>query len=117
MVLLSWPGVSHSGIDPILHNSGYEVSFVEQNFAVSATAHRVLVEANLNIQPSCSPELLLEQARHQVFVIIECKRRSFGPNSSTAHQARALLTLDGDYLRNFVGKSRQESWKAILLYA
>jgi len=99
MLFLSWPAPP-SFVEPIFWREGFELRSIAPSIGVPLEALARAQTANLPIQPTASPELVLEQNSQQQLLLIECKSSSFSPASSTSQQSRALLACTGPYLQD-----------------
>jgi hypothetical protein len=115
MLFLAWPAPP-SFVEPIFWREGFELRSIAPSIGVPLEALARAQMANLPIQPTASPELLLEQNSQQQLLLIECKSSSFGSASSTSQQARALLACTGPYLAERIGVAEAMAWKGYLLY-
>ena len=115
MLFLTWPAPS-SFVTPIFYREGFALRSIAPSIGVPLEALARAQAADLPIQPTASPELLLEQGCQQQLLLIECKSSSFGPASSTSRQARALLACPGPYLAERIGITAAMDWKGYLLY-
>jgi hypothetical protein len=115
MLFLAWPAPP-SFIEPVFWKEGFELRGIAPSIGVPLEALARAQTANLLIQPTASPELLLERNSQQQFLLIECKLSSFSSASSTSRQARALLACTGPYLAERIGVAEAMAWKGYLLY-
>ncbi len=116
MLFLTWPAPP-SFVEPLFHREGFALRSIAPPIGVPLEALARAQAADLSIQPTASPELLLEQSSQQQLLLIECKKSSFGPASSTSKQVRALLACPGPYLAERIGVAAAMDWKGYLLYA
>jgi hypothetical protein len=113
---LSWSFPTDSTIDPIFFRAGYRLSSIETELTVPPGSSLILRDSNIGVSRAARPEAILEHQEHQLFLTLECKASSFSPQSSTAKQAVALLTLNGNELSDLLGKPHSEIWNGILTY-
>jgi hypothetical protein len=116
MLFLTWPAPP-SFVEPIFQREGFVLRSIAPSIGVPLDALLRVQAASLPIRPTVSPNVLLEQSDQQQLLLIECKLSSFGPESSTSQQARALLACHGSYLAERIGVTEAADWKVYLLYA
>lgn len=80
-------------IRPVLHERGFEIDAIGKKIVLTPEMRSRIGKLGLPCQDSVSPDALLRRGNDRRYVIIECKARSFGEESSTARQARALLIV------------------------
>lgn len=100
---LSQPLPQDFAIRPIFKESGYSVHSISQPLALPIPIREKIRGKNINVQDGCSPDVILEKSGKNSFLLIECKKQSFGTNSTTSEQARALLLLKGRALSEALG--------------
>src|SRR3989338_8016764 len=101
MNLILWlaqPIGMNIGLRAILAESGYSVYSIAPSLALPIPIRQRIREKNINAQDGCSPDIILGKEKSNFFLLVECKKQSFGPDSSTSEQARTLLLLDGQIL-------------------
>lgn len=119
LLWLVWPvsTLAVDGFRPVFREAGYVLQAIAPPLAVPLESRIRIRDRNIPINSSASPEVLLRHDQTLILLPIECKRSSFGPESDTSAQARALLSLKGaDIARNIPLQSEDE-WKSCLLYA
>ena len=85
---------------PVLRRHGYFLHSISRRLQVpKVVLHR------LGSYGAPSSDLLVDHQSDERILVIECKASSFGPTSSTALQARKLLTAGAD-LAGSIGRSR-----------
>jgi hypothetical protein len=115
MLFLAWPAPP-SFVNPIFWQEGFALESIAPSLGTPLEALARAQAADLPINVTARPELLLTQKNEQQFLLIECKRSSFGPESDTSQQARALLACSGIYLAERIGAKNPENWEDCLLY-
>lgn len=90
-------------IRPIFKESGYLVHSISQPLALPIPIREKIRGKNINVQDGCSPDVILEKSQKNSFLLVECKKQSFGTNSTTSEQARTLLLLKGRALSEALG--------------
>lgn len=116
ILFLTWPSPPLDQINPIFYQAGYQFSYIERELFVPESANQRMQSADLLANRSIHPETLLEHPEKRFLLPIECKKSSFGPDSSTCRQARALLTLTGPEISQQLGIGSAEDWQAVLTY-
>lgn len=94
------------GIYPLFYNSGMTIYSIEPLLTLPP-AVRLAISDNINCQDSTRPDLVLRTQGKKEFCILECKISSFGPESSTARQAKTLLLIVGSIISDVLGVSGQ----------
>jgi hypothetical protein len=77
---------------------------------------RLAVTEKINCQDAVRPDLIFEALGKKKFCILECKSSSFGPESSTAEQARTLLLVIGSVISEVLGIGKRGETEGILCY-
>ena len=90
-------------VRPIFKESGYLVHSISQPLALPIPIREKIRGKNISVQDGCSPDVILEKSEKNSFLLVECKKQSFGTNSTTSEQARALLLLKGRALCEALG--------------
>lgn len=116
ILFLSMPVPDDAEIEPVLLKAGYSLLYIERPITVPPLSRAQLLDKGYQVNGQVCPEILLEHAPSYSFLVVECKTASFGPNSTTARQARGYLTLNGKGLSELVGKSSQETWSTTISY-
>jgi hypothetical protein len=116
VLFLTW-SAPPSFVEPIFQRESFALRSIAPSIGAPLEALARAQAANLPIQPTVSPDMLLEQSSQQQLLLIECKLSSFGPDSSISRQARALLACHGPYLAERIGVTVAMDWKGYLLYA
>jgi len=76
----------------------------------------VMRDHEFAVQARTRPDVILAQELTGKFAITECKGGSFGVDSSTAQQARALLVLTGPRCHEVLGLQAQAVQQSVLSY-
>jgi hypothetical protein len=95
---LTQPIASNIGIRPLFSQSGFSVYSVSPSLALPIPVREEIREKKIIAQDGCSPDVLLNRKEANFFLLVECKKQSFGTGSSTSEQARTLLLLEGQIL-------------------
>jgi len=95
---LTQPITADIGIRPLLADLGFSVYSISPPLALPIHIREKIREMNLSAQDACSPDVLSNRKEADFFLLVECKKSSFGVNSTTAEQARTLLLLEGQVL-------------------
>lgn len=115
MLWLTWP-TKYAGIKPIFREQGFSLQAIGQPLSLSFILYSRLTEANIPVQNSAYVDLLLINNSKQVLIPIECKKKSFGPTSSTSKQANCLLCHSGTDIAQVIGLPKARDWYAFLYY-
>jgi len=116
MLFLTWPSPP-SFVEPLFYKEGFALRSIAPSIGVPLESIARAQASDLPIQNSARPDLFLEQHSQQQLLLIECKLRSFGPDSSTSRQTRALLACTGTYLAERIGVPAAMRWQGSLIYA
>ena len=76
---------------PVLRQAGYFIHSIGRRIQIGSE-----FRDRLDIRGQPSPDLLAQHRNDPMMLVIECKASSFGPDSSTADQARELLVGGSD---------------------
>jgi hypothetical protein len=99
---------------PLLHSRGFTVYAVGPLLALPPEVRLALVEAGVDAQESAAPDVVLARQTDSRFAFVECKGGSFGVESSTAKQARALLIMAGPAAADVLGLQAESVSEAML---
>src|SRR5689334_13610036 len=77
---------SITGIKPFFREQGYLLQAIGQPLSLSLAVQSRANHAGIPIQTSSKPDLLLRHSNRQLLLPIECKIRSFGPDSGDVRQ-------------------------------
>jgi hypothetical protein len=86
---------AYQEITPLFFNQGFDVYALAPLLTLPPDILLVMRDHEFAVQARTRPDVILAQELTGKFAITECKRGSFGVDSSTAQQARALLVLAG----------------------
>lgn len=119
MIWLTWAkaGPKISGIRPVFYEAGYTIQAIAPSIGLSAAQLVKLGRAEIPVNQSASPELVIISEKLKQFIVIECKRNSFGPNSRNARQANVLLTISGPEWASNIGMKSPGLWDSFVLYS
>ena len=115
MLFLAWPAPP-SFVSPVFRKEGFVLESIAPPLSTPLQARARAQAGGLPIGLTARPDVLLRQQDERQFLLIECKKSSFGPGSDTSEQARALLACSGIYLAERIGLKSPEHWKDFLLY-
>ena len=107
-------GVAPLDIKPLLYRQGFGVYAIAPLLPTPIDLRLAARNAGLDVQDSVRPDVILQRPRDDRFLLVECKATSFGPDSTSAEQARALLLLSGPRLAEVLPDRVQA---ALLAYA
>jgi len=99
---------------PLFYKSGLNIYSISPLLPLPPEM-RIITKEKVDCQDATRPDLVLEAQNKEKYCILECKASSFGPESSTAKQARSLLIACSDIARVLAISKRGEH-KAILCY-
>jgi len=123
MIWLTWPAPPGGVVRPIFQEAGFALRAIGPAFELPLETRARAGAANIPFKERPGPDLLLDHHQHRLFLPIECKVSSFGPDvppgnkKHQAHQAAALLSATGPYLADYFGLPAPADWQAYLLYA
>lgn len=105
------------GLRAILAESGYSVHSISPSLALPIHMRERIREKNITAQDGCSPDIILKGKSLDLFMLIECKKQSFGVESSTSEQARTMLLLEGQVLAEALALSSTSRVESVVTYA
>lgn len=100
---------------PIFYESGLKIYSIGPLLALPADI-RLTVSGKVDCRDGVRPDLVLETKELKKYCILECKASSFGPDSSTAQQARTLLLVTGPILSEVLGLGTRGQNGGLLCY-
>ncbi len=106
LLWLAQPIPAGGSVEPLLYREGFKVHALGPALTLPLNVAYALGRAGLATQGSARPELILKRLEEGEYAIIECKRSSFGPTSSTSEQARVLLAAAGPPCADVLGLPR-----------
>lgn len=116
VIFLSMDSPNNGPYTPVFKNAGYQLLYIEQPIPIARQIHSRLTKHGLTVNHKVVPEVILEHADGSVFMLIECKNSSFGPDTSQAHQAQGYLSLNGELLSKILGAPSTPLWKSEVTY-
>ncbi|MCI0561451.1 MAG: hypothetical protein MN733_23435, partial [Nitrososphaera sp.] len=113
MIFLGRPSASMF-VTPILYNEGFVLYLISPPTPTSLQNQARAADAipPIPFTPSPSPDLVFVQNEKMMFVPLECKVSSFGPDAEQARQAAALLSCTGSHLADTFGRPSPDKWTA-----
>lgn len=105
---LAQPLTSLDDVRPILHEQGFSIVALGRLLSLPADVRASVRVADLATQQSTRPDVLLRHEAERKYFFVECKENSFGPQSTTANQARTLLLVAGPRAAETLGLDRRE---------
>jgi hypothetical protein len=111
---LAQPLPVESNIIPLLHRQGFAVYAIAPLLSMPLDVRLIADRQKVSMQVGVRPDVVLENPADRKFCICECKANSFGPDSSTAAQARALLVTAGPRAAEILGLATSEPLVALL---
>ena len=103
-------------ITPLLHSRGFGIFAVGRRLSLTAPTRSALAATAMAANYAAAPDVLLLRVVDGRLLVVECKRSSFGTDSSTARQARAMILVCGSDTADAVGLSSTEFGAALLGY-
>jgi hypothetical protein len=103
-------------ITPVLHSGGFGIFAVGRRLSLTAPTRSALAATTVAANHAAAPDVLLLRGLDGRLLVVECKRSSFGPDSSIARQARAMILVCGSDTADAVGLSSAEFGAALLGY-
>jgi len=123
MIWLTWLVPPGEIVRPIFREDGFALRGIGQAFELPLEIRARAGAAGIPFKERPGPDLLLEHHQRRLFLPIECKVSSFGPDAPLGNrkhqacQAAALLSATGSYLADYFGLPAPVDWRAYLLYA
>ena len=123
MIWLTWPAPPAGIVRPIFREDGFALRGIGPAFEMPLEIRARAGVADIPFKERPGPDLLLDHHQRRLFLPIECKVSSFGPDVPPGHkkhqarQAAALLSATGPYLADYFGLPAPADWRAYLLYA
>lgn len=107
---------AYQELTPLLYGHGFDVYALAPLLTLPPDILLVMRDGGFAVQARTRPDVILAQESTGKFAIIECKGSSFGVDSSTAQQARALLALAGPRCHEVLGLQSQAVQQSVLSY-
>jgi len=110
---------------PLPEGSSITPLFFQRNFSVYAISPALVVpldlqvaaqQAQIKVQPSAKPDVVLTHDVERKFAFSECKASSFGPDSTTADQARSFLVTTSSRAAEVLGLDAAQVRECLLDY-
>ena len=121
MLWLTLPQPSQGKILPIFYLEDFKLRGYGSIFTHSNVLITQARQANIKIKAQFNPDLVLSRNSDNLFLLIECKLKSFGSevttDSSPTYQANALLCSTGVTLPSSFNNSTSAPVETFLLYA
>ncbi|MBN1315821.1 MAG: hypothetical protein JXA42_10145 [Anaerolineales bacterium] len=123
MLWLTWPAPSIGTLRPIFLEDGFSLRAIGPAFEMPLEVRAIAGSAGIPFQGRVGPDVLLDHKRRKIFLPIECKVSSFGPDKPAenknhpVNQANTLLTATGFYLADYLGLPAPATWRSFLLYS
>ena len=84
-----------SAVNAVLHHHGYAVRSMGQTLTADPDLERLLA-VELGLRGAPTPDVLASAPSGDPWPVFECKKSSFGPESSTSEQASKILARGAD---------------------
>lgn len=123
MLWLTWPAPPIGTLRPIFLKDGFSLRAIGPAFEMPLEIRAMAGSAGIPFQGRVGPDVLLEHKQRKLFLPIECKVSSFGPDkpidnkNNPVNQANALLSATGFYLADYLGLPAPATWRSFLLYS
>jgi len=116
IIWLTQPSVRHDGMTPILFGQGYSMLAIGRLLTLPVDLRQAIAEAQIAVQQKAKPDVILTHKEDRKYLFVECKENSFGPSSTTAKQARALMLMTGTRAAEILGLDASEVAASYLGY-
>lgn len=116
LIWLVWSS-NASGIKPVFREDGYQLEAIGPTCRPTIQVHAIANQAGLPFKTEANPDILLRHSQRNLFLPIECKLNSFGPDSTAAEQANVLLSVEGSQIAASIGLPQAQNWQSFLIYA
>ncbi|MBE3576243.1 MAG: hypothetical protein IMX00_00855 [Limnochordales bacterium] len=93
------------GIRPLLYEQGFSVYAIAPLLAAPPDLRLAMIRAGVAFKERVRPDVVLEGQGK--FAITECKKSSFGSESSNRDQMHTLLAISGPRLAEVLGEARE----------
>jgi len=103
LLWLTQPLPTGAGIRSVLRDQGYHVYAICPSITLPLDILLLVKDSGLAHQDHVRPDVVLYRPSDHRYGVVECKGNSFGPDSSTAKQARTLLLAVGPRLDEALG--------------
>lgn len=113
---LSQPLPGDNAIKPLLHEQGFSVYALSPLIPMPIDVRLSAQNNGITLNDSVRPDVILHRPADLRFVLLECKASSFGPQSSTSGQARALLVATGNRSAEVLGLRADQVTDSLLSY-
>ena len=107
---------AYQEITPLLYGHGFDVYALAPLLTLPPDILLVMRDSGFEVQARTRPDVILAQESSGKFAMTECKGSSFGVDSSTAQQARALLVLADPRCYEVLGLQSQAVQQSVLTY-
>ena len=92
---LAQPMPGSGDIRPLLYDRGFTVHAIGPLLPLPPDLRLIAQDAGMALQSGVRPDVVLQRQRDQRYALVECKKASFGTESTTSEQARTLLLVAG----------------------
>lgn len=115
-IWMAQPKPENSPLRPIFYESGFGIYSIGLLLALPPDIKLIAEGSVPNHQSGAKPELVLVTTNRKKLCLLECKKSSFGVESTTAHQARTLMMLSGPIVAEVTAIAARGSVIGILAY-
>lgn len=116
MLWMTQPLPGECPVRPVLKEAGYRLMAIGPAMPLLPDLRERLQTKGLACRAQPEPDLLLTRDDGQGYLMLECKRTMFGPDSSSAEQTRGLLLQTGEQFNTVVGLPVAAATAAGLVY-
>ena len=101
-------------IVPLFHAKGFTVYAIAPSLGLPPDVRLAAQEAGIDVQERVRPDVVLANEGDGKFLVTECKKSSFGTESTTAEQSRSLLLVSGPRTAEVLGLSASQVSASLL---
>ncbi len=116
LLWLAQPLPKKNSITPLLFQRGFSVYAIAPALGVPQDVVLDAQAAQVRVQASGRPDVILTHEQNRKFAFIECKAASFGPLAKAAEQAGAFLLMAGERTAEVLGLDASQVRDSILGY-
>lgn len=116
LLWLAQPLPDGNEIKPLFYKQKFTVYAIAPLFVMPIDLRLAAQETQIRMQDRVRPDIVLTQESNRKFAFIECKTSAFGPNSSTAEQARSLMIVSGLRSAEILGLASEQVSDSLLVF-
>lgn len=116
--LAIWLSQSKPGfaVKPVFYENGFSIYSIGPHLPIPPDIRLKLNELKIDYQDSAMPDMVLANDDGTKICFLECKKSSFGVESSTARQAKTLLVISGPAAAEVLAIGLRNHSRGILAY-